>query len=185
MFVMTTRTILVFGKKRPGYRKTLPKNPKLEKKHFLRLSGKWINSSGVSSQKLSYVYEAPAGAFISAKLIILEISDMPILEKVCISLYLVPIGPYLVPIGPYLALLGPIWPYLAVLGPIWLYWVYLALFGPIGLYLAILGPIWPWQLTKSVTQKVPAEDTETRQRPTKERGQAGSGILLNCLFDFN
>ena len=30
---------------------------------------------------------APAGAFISAKLTFLEISDMPILEKVCISLY--------------------------------------------------------------------------------------------------
>ena len=56
------------------------------KSHFLRLSGKWINSSGVSSQKLSYVYEAPAGAFISDKLTFLEISDMPILEKVCISL---------------------------------------------------------------------------------------------------
>ena len=47
-----------------------------------------MNSSGVSSQKLAYVYEAPAGAFISAKLTFLEISDMPILEKVCIFLYL-------------------------------------------------------------------------------------------------
>ena len=33
-------------------------------------------------------YEAPAGAFISAKLTFLENSDMPILEKMCISLYL-------------------------------------------------------------------------------------------------
>ena len=55
---------------------------------------------------------------------------MPILEKVCISLYLglfgpywtlfdpylVPIGPYLIPIGLYLALLGPIWPYWALFG---------------------------------------------------------------------
>ena len=48
--------------------------------------------------------------------------------------YLVPIGPYLVPIGPYLI--------------------------PIGPYLALLGLIWPWQLNKSVTQKVPTEDTE-------------------------
>ena len=87
MFVMTTRTILVFGKKRPGYGKTLPKKNKIGKFPFLRLSGKWINSSGVSFQKLAYVYEAPAGAFISAKLTFLEISDMPILEKVCISLY--------------------------------------------------------------------------------------------------
>ena len=67
---------------------------------------------------------------------------MPILEKVCISLYLglpfgligpylLPIGLYLVPIGPYLI---PIGPYLAPLGPIWPYW---ALFGPIGPYLAL------------------------------------------------
>ena len=59
---------------------------------------------------------------------------MPILEKICISLYLgfpfgligpylLPIGPYLVPIGPYLI---PIGPYLALLGLIWPYW---ALFG--------------------------------------------------------
>ena len=68
--------------------KTLPTKTQMVKFHFLRLSGKWINSSGVSSQKLAYVYEAPAGAFISAKLTFLEISDMPILEKVCISLYL-------------------------------------------------------------------------------------------------
>ena len=56
--------------------------------HFLRLSGKLTNTSGVSFQKLSFVYEAPAGAFISAKLTFLEISDRPILEKVCISSYL-------------------------------------------------------------------------------------------------
>ena len=56
---------------------------------------------------------------------------MPILEKVCFSLYLAPIGPYLVPIGPYLI---PIGPYLALLRPIWSYW---ALFGPIGPYLAL------------------------------------------------
>ena len=65
------------------------KNNKIGKFHFFRLSGKFINSSGVSSQKLSYVYEAPAGAFISAKLTFLGISDIPILEKVCISSYLV------------------------------------------------------------------------------------------------
>ena len=35
----------------------------------------------VCSEKLPYVYEAPAGAFISANLTFLEISDMPILEK--------------------------------------------------------------------------------------------------------
>ena len=68
--------------------KHVTKNAKIGKSHFLRLSGKWINSSGVSSQKLSYVYEAPAGAFISAKLTFLGISDIPILEKVCISSYL-------------------------------------------------------------------------------------------------
>ena len=70
---------------------------------------------------------------------------MPILEKVCISLYLgFPfhwpqrqpeltglidfIGPYLLPIGPYLV---PIGPYLI---PIWPYW---ALFGRVGPYLAL------------------------------------------------
>ena len=41
----------------------------------------------VCSEKLPYVYEAPAGAFISDKYTFLEISDMPILEKVCICLY--------------------------------------------------------------------------------------------------
>ena len=34
MFIMTTRTILVFGKKRPGYGKTLPKKSKLGKMTF-------------------------------------------------------------------------------------------------------------------------------------------------------
>ena len=70
------------------YGKTLPKQNKIWKFPFLRLSGKWINSSGVSFQKLAYVYEAPAGAFISGKLTFLEISDIPILEKLCISSYL-------------------------------------------------------------------------------------------------
>ena len=87
MFIMTTRTMLVFGKKGWDMEKRY-KEIKIGKIHFLRLSGKWINSSGVSSQKLSYVYEAPAGALISAKLTFLEISDMPIWEKVSIFLYL-------------------------------------------------------------------------------------------------
>ena len=85
MFIWTTRTILVFGKKIAVIWKHVTKKRRLGKNHFLRLSGKWINSSGVSSQKPSYVYEAPAGAFISAKLTFLEFSDMPSLEKVCIS----------------------------------------------------------------------------------------------------
>ena len=113
MFIWTIRTILVFSKKRPGYGKALVtyKNSQIGKSHFLRLSGKWINSSGVSFQKLSYVYEAPAGAFISDKLTFLEISDMPILD-----------------IEPYWALFGPYW---ALFGPYW------ALFGSIGPYLAL------------------------------------------------
>ena len=77
-----------FRYKKAGIWKNVTKKSKIGKSHFLRLSGKWINSSGVSSQKLSYVYEAPAGAFISAKLTFLGISDIPILEKVCISSYL-------------------------------------------------------------------------------------------------
>ena len=42
----------------------------------------------ISSEKLPYVYEAPAGAFISDKLTFLEIPDMHIFEKMRISLYL-------------------------------------------------------------------------------------------------
>ena len=57
------------------------------KSHFLRLLWNWIYFVEVSSEKLPYVYEAPAGAFTSAKLTFLEISDMPILENMCISLY--------------------------------------------------------------------------------------------------
>ena len=77
-----------FSVKKNGIWKNVTKKTKMVKFHFLRLSGTWINSSGVSPQKLSYVYEAPAGAFISAKLRFLGISDIPILEKVCISSYL-------------------------------------------------------------------------------------------------
>ena len=36
---------------------------------------------GVKYEKLPYVYEAPAGAFVSEKLTILEFWDMPSLEK--------------------------------------------------------------------------------------------------------
>ena len=61
MFIWTTRTILVFGKKRSVYGKTLPQKNKIGKFHFLRLSGKWINSSGVSFPKLSYVRLLPQG----------------------------------------------------------------------------------------------------------------------------
>mgnify|MGYP001436491468 CR=1 FL=1 len=49
---------------------------------------------------------------------------MPILEKVCISLYLGLFGPYWTLFDPYWALFGPIGPYLA-------------LFGSIGPYLAL------------------------------------------------
>ena len=37
------------------------KKIKIGKSHFLRLSGKWINSSGVSFQKLAYVRLLPQG----------------------------------------------------------------------------------------------------------------------------
>ena len=50
---------------------------------------------------------------------------MPILEKVCISLYLALFGPYWALFSPYWALFDPYW----------------ALFGPIGPYLALLGLI--------------------------------------------
>ena len=56
---------------------------------------------------------------------------MPILEKVCISLYLGLFGPYWALFGPYWALFDPYW---VLFGPIWPYW---ALFGPIGPYLAL------------------------------------------------
>ena len=81
-------------------------------------------------------------AFISEKLTFLEISDMPILEKVCISLHLGfpfhwpqcqpeltgPIGPYWTLFAPYWSLFGP---YCALFDP------YCTLFGPIGSYLAL------------------------------------------------
>ena len=63
MFIWTTRTILVFGKKSPWYGKTLPKKRILGKSHFLRLSGTLINSSGVSSQTKSYVRMLPQGFY--------------------------------------------------------------------------------------------------------------------------
>ena len=89
MFIWTIRTILVFAKQTLGYGNTLPKQTKLGKSHFLRLSGKSINSSGVSSQKLYYVNEAPAGAFISEKLTFLNFWDMLILKKLNFCSYLV------------------------------------------------------------------------------------------------
>ena len=93
---------------------------------------------------------------------------MPILEKVCISLYLglfgpywALFGPYLVPIGPYLvpiwSLLGLIW---SLLGPIWLYW---ALFGPIGPYWALFGSIGPY-LALTVKQKRNTEGPDRGHR---------------------
>ena len=88
MFIWTTRTILVFTKKSSWYDKTLPKKT-CRKNDFLRLSWKWINSSGVSSEKLPYVYEAPAGAFISEKLTFLKFWDMLILKKLHFCSYLV------------------------------------------------------------------------------------------------
>ena len=79
------------------------------------------------------------------------------------------IGLYLVLLGLIWSLLGLIW---SVLGLIWSYWALLGPIGPylvpsgpylvlpVGPYLALLSLIWPWQLNKSVTQKVPTEDTE-------------------------
>ena len=79
---------------------------------------------------------------------------MPILEKVCISLYLGLIGPYLVPIGLYLV---PIGPYLVPIGP------YLI---PVGPYLTLLSLIWPyWALT--VKQK---RNTEGPHRGHRVKG---------------
>ena len=60
MFIMTTRTILVFGKKGRDM-ETRYQKIQIGKNDILRLSGKWINSSGVSSQKLSYVRLLPQG----------------------------------------------------------------------------------------------------------------------------
>ena len=59
---------------------------------------------------------------------------MPILEKVCISLYLDLIWSLL---GLIWSLVGPIWPYWALFGPIGPYWLYWTLFGHIGPYLAL------------------------------------------------
>ena len=138
------------------------------KSHFLRLSGKWINSSGVSSEKLPFVMKLPQGLLFLINRHFWKFQTCPFWKKYAfpyIWAYLVPIGPYLVPIW---SLLGPIWslfgPYWALFDPYWALFgsigPYLALLGPIGPYLALLGLIWPWQLNKSVTQKVPTEDTE-------------------------
>ena len=60
MFIWTTRTILVSVKMAVMW-KHVTKKRLLRKSHLWRLSGKWINSSGVSSEKLSYVRLLPQG----------------------------------------------------------------------------------------------------------------------------
>ena len=140
MFIMTTRTTLVFGKKGRDMEKRYQKT-KIVKFHFFRLSGKWINSSGVSSQKLACLWSSRRGFYFCQINIPGNFRHAQFGKSVHFLIfgsYLVSIGPYLVPIEPYLVLIGPylipIGPYLALLGPIWPYW---ALFGPIGPYLAL------------------------------------------------
>ena len=60
----------------------------LGKGRFLRLSWKWIDSSGVSSEKLLYVRRHPTGAFIPETYTLLEFWDMPILKKLHFCQYL-------------------------------------------------------------------------------------------------
>ena len=56
---------LDFQQKIPGVKKNVTKQMKAN--YFMRLLGKWTYFVEVTFEKLPYVYEAPAGAFISEK----------------------------------------------------------------------------------------------------------------------
>ena len=154
MFICTTRTILVFGKTSSQIWKSVTKKTKHWKITFwdyqeyeLIHQGYVLKNSPVlgCSRRGFYFWQINiSGNFRHAHFgkgvhFLIFVPYWALFDP--IGPYLVPIGPYLVPIGRYLV---PIGPYLIPIGP----------------YLALLGLIWPWQLNKSVTHKVPTEDTE-------------------------
>ena len=175
MLIWTTRTILVFGKKGSWYGKTLPKMPKLEKVSFWDYQENELIHQGYVLKSSPLLGSTPQGLLFLINRHFWKFQTCPFWKKYAFpyiwalcDLYWILFDPYwslFGPSGPYLALLGLIWPYLVPVGPC------LVPIGPclipigpylipLGPYLALLGLIWPWQLNKSVTQKVPTEDTE-------------------------
>ena len=152
MFIWTTRTILVFGKKVTWYRKTLPKKRKWGKVTFWDHSKNELIHQGYVLKSSPLLGSTPQGLLFLINRHFWKFQTCPFWKKYAfpyIWAYLVPIGPYLVPIGPYLI---PIGPYLALLSPIWPYW-------------ALFGPNWPY-LALTVKQK---RDTEGPYRGHRTR----------------
>ena len=124
MFIWTTRTILVFGKKVSWYRKTLPKKRKWGKVTFWDHSKNELIHQGYVLKSSPLLGSTPQGLLFLINRHFWKFQTCPFWKKYAF--------PYIwALLGLIWSLLGLIW---SLLGPIWPYW---ALFGPIGPYLAL------------------------------------------------